>query len=66
MRTTRWRRPASLPLANACTEPYKRVGNSPGKGDPAFPPCSKRTDNATKVRYSATLGQEPEIELELV
>ena len=26
------------------------------------PPCTVRTDNALKVRFSATLGEEPEIE----
>jgi hypothetical protein len=28
-------------------------------------PCDRRTDNALKVRFSATLGQEPEIEVAL-
>ena len=30
------------------------------------PPCSKQTDNAPKLRFSATLGQEPEIDLTLI
>jgi hypothetical protein len=30
------------------------------------PPCGKRTDNAPKVRFCATVGEEPEIELALV
>jgi hypothetical protein len=29
-------------------------------------PYSVRTDNAPKVRFSAMVGEEPEIELELV
>jgi ABC-type multidrug transport system ATPase subunit len=29
-------------------------------------PYTVRTDNALKVRFSATLGQEPEIELALI
>jgi hypothetical protein len=28
--------------------------------------CSKQTDNAPKVSFSATLGEEPQIELALV
>ena len=30
------------------------------------PPLTVRTDNALKVRFSAMLGEEPEIELALV
>ncbi len=29
-------------------------------------PCGERSDNALKVRFSATVGQEPEVELALV
>ena len=29
-------------------------------------PCTVRTDNALKVRFSATLGEEPEVEVGLV
>jgi hypothetical protein len=29
-------------------------------------PCSERSDNALKVRFSATLGEEPEFELALL
>ena len=29
-------------------------------------PCDVRSDHALKVRFSATVGQEPEIELTLV
>ena len=28
-------------------------------------PCSERSDNALKVRFSATMGEEPEVELAL-
>ena len=28
--------------------------------------CTLRTDNALKIRFSATVGEEPEIELALV
>ena len=28
--------------------------------------CSKRTDNAPKVRFSATVGEKTEVELALV
>ncbi len=30
------------------------------------PPCGRQSDNALKVRFSATLGEEPKIELGLV
>ena len=29
-------------------------------------PCSKQTDNTPRVRFSATLGEEPEVEVALV
>jgi hypothetical protein len=29
-------------------------------------PCSERTDNAPKVRFSTTLGEEPEVKVALV
>ena len=29
-------------------------------------PCGVRTDNAPKVRFSATVGKEPEVEVALV
>jgi uncharacterized protein YbjT (DUF2867 family) len=29
-------------------------------------PCSKQTDNAPKVRFRATVGEEPEVEVALV
>ncbi|CAA9444792.1 MAG: hypothetical protein AVDCRST_MAG14-291 [uncultured Rubrobacteraceae bacterium] len=29
-------------------------------------PSTVRTDNALRVRFSATLGQEPEVELKLL
>ena len=31
-----------------------------------YPPYTVRTDNAPKVRFSATLDEEPEVEVALV
>ncbi|MBA4116120.1 MAG: hypothetical protein H0X71_06710 [Rubrobacter sp.] len=32
----------------------------------ALPPSTVRTDNALKIRFSATVGEDPDIELALV
>ena len=34
--------------------------------DSTHPPCTVRTDNAMKVRFSTTVGEEPEVGLALV
>ncbi len=37
-----------------------------GVGSTHFPPYTVRTDNTAKVRFSATVGQEPIVEVALV
>ena len=60
---------AQVPADEPYTVKFKREIPPPFKSVVTLdnsPPCSKRTDNALKVRFSATLGEEQEVELALV
>jgi hypothetical protein len=43
-----------------------RSCSRPGSSDGRYRPYTVRTDDALKIRFSATLGEEPEIEVALV